>query len=78
MPCYRLLFGDFLESLSQTKGIGKFMKESIVSGSEVHHLPDLKAMVALKIENIFNRGELQIFGHNTEIMGKMLQRHRQE
>lgn len=41
-------------------------------------LPDLKAMVGLKIEHISNRGELQIFGHNTEIMGKTLQRHRQE
>lgn len=35
-------------------------------------------MVELKRENVSNSGELQIFGHDTEIMGKKLQRHEQE
>lgn len=32
----------------------------------------------LKVENISNGGELRVFGHDTEIIGKKLQGHQQE
>lgn len=35
-------------------------------------------MISLKIELVSRSGELQIFGHDPEVMGKKLERHHQE
>ena len=62
-----------------------WLRKSITSAaSQDHHSVAscasklFKTMVDLKIENVSNSEELQIFGHDTEIMGKKLQRHERE